>query len=287
MVISDFYAKSQYRDIIKSLQIVKEEDTHEALKIYHNMMTISGIWPKENSSAIYKLKFAISWTFALSFLALLIIQILGNLNNYKNIFEVTYTAIVIFCYMVKLACVTFNKKMFLKMIELVKDPIFCSHPKELDGYMKKAIRLSKLIGKTYQYSVLSVVIFYSFYPVIFNTALPLPLPYDFGKFNFIMYIYQIAIVTVAAWNVSSLDLMTISLIGIANAQFDILAQKIISIEVSERDAGFDLEMDEDVIRHLRQCVGHHLAILECVQFVFAFLLFRFTFFFFLIVVLST
>lgn len=237
-------------------------EAHEVYKIPYDMLSATGIWPKKTPSPFYKMKTGVSWLLAISLLTTMTMETLNDLNDFTKLSEILYINVTIAAYFVKMAVFTYKREIILNTIKFLRDPIFLSYPEDLSRYMVNAVRVSNLLGKTYQYSACCCVILFTVYPFLDNKPTPFPFPYDLGKYNYIMFVQQAVAVSIAAWNNSSLDVLCTSLIGIACAQFDILAGKITSSKVEENEEHFDLKKDREVRKNLKQCVTHHLAILK-------------------------
>lgn len=234
----------------------------EVYKVSYKMLSATGIWPNETRGTFYALKTGVTWFFAISLLVTMTMETLNDLNDFTKLSEIIYINVTIAGYVVKIAVFAYKKKIFLNMIQFLKDPIFLSYPEELRSYMVNAVKFSNLLATTYRYAVSCCVISFLVYPFFDNKPIPFPFPYDLGKYNYIIFFHQVVGAGFSGWNNSSLDVLCTSLIGIASAQFDILAGKITLSKVGENEERFELKNDSEVRKNLRQCVTHHLAILK-------------------------
>lgn len=237
----------------------------DAFKIHYNMMTTSGVWPKENPSLYYKLKTLSTWFFAISLCATMWMEAINDIKSFTKLSEILYIMVTITAYLIKLTVFTRRRKSVLNMVNFLKDPVFLSYPDDVDHYMAKTIKWSTLLANVYRYLVLCCVILYIFYPILDNKALPFPFPYDLGSYTPFMYVFQLIGESYAAWNNSTFDTLCTSLMGIAAAQLDILCEKITRIKegrVMVQDYEFSEEADKSTTEKLSQCVEHHLAIIK-------------------------
>ncbi|KAK5647664.1 hypothetical protein RI129_002556 [Pyrocoelia pectoralis] len=188
------------------------------------------------------------------------IEVAYNLKDFIKLSETLYMMITVAEYVIKQISLSYKKKAFLKIIEFLKDPIFLSYPYELDHYMVKTVRQSTFIANTYRYIVGCCVVLYLVYPMVDHKSLPFPFPLELGVYRYFMYAFQIVTVGIGAWNNSSIDTLTTSLMGISAAQLDILYEKIIRIQNEAPENGN--KNDKNVLKVLRQCVKHHNAIIQ-------------------------
>ncbi|KAK5647660.1 hypothetical protein RI129_002552 [Pyrocoelia pectoralis] len=188
------------------------------------------------------------------------IEVAHHYKDFVKLSETLYIMITITGYLVKQISLTYNTKAFLKIIEFLKDPVFLSYPYELDHYMVKTVRQSTFIANMYRYIVACCVVLFFVYPIVDHKSLPFPFPLELGVYTYFMYAFQIVAVGLTAWNNSSIDTLTTSLMGITAAQLDILYEKIIGIQ-NEAPEGGNNE-DKNVLKVLRQCVEHHNAIMQ-------------------------
>lgn len=233
----------------------------EAIKMYFDMMTASGIWPQRNPTNFYKFKTATSWFLGITMFATFTARSIKDMNNFTKLSEIAYMTIAMFSFLIKLIVITHRRKDLLELIKLIRSPIFHSHPEDLNKYTTRTTRFTNSLGKMYQYSIILCIIFYTLYPMIYK-KLPFRFPWDLGRYNYIVFIYQIVSLGVSGWNNSSIDLIMLALIGFSQAQFDILAQKIALNKVEDKREGYDSELDVEILERLKQCVVHHLSIIR-------------------------
>ncbi|KAK5647662.1 hypothetical protein RI129_002554 [Pyrocoelia pectoralis] len=227
------------------------------------MMQSTGVWPEENSGVINKIKYIFSVTMCIGLVVTMSIEVAHHYKDFVKLSETLYIMITITGYLVKQISLTYNTKTFLKIIEFLRDPIFLSYPYELDHYMVKTVRQSTFIANMYRYIVGCCVVLFFVYPMVDHKSLPFPFPLELGVYRYFMYAFQIVALGIGAWNNSSIDTITTSLMGITAAQLDILYEKIIYIQ-NEAPESDDNE-DKNVLKVLRQFVEHHNAIIHLIE----------------------
>lgn len=236
--------------------------TAEVLQVYYDMLNTTGIWPQKNPSWIYRLKTIVSWIFAWALFIIMTIETIHDLNDFTKLSEIIYINATCVTYITKLIIFTLKRNKFLQLVKFLKSPIFGTYPSELNHYMEDSIKFSNMLAKIYQYAVGCCVSLYAIYPIIDKTSLPIPFPYDLGKYTYYVFIFEVAGVGVGAWNNSSIDVLSCSLIGIASAHFEILAEKIKRCTKNANEDYIDPQIQMEILRRVNQCVDHHLAILK-------------------------
>ncbi|CAH1108941.1 unnamed protein product [Psylliodes chrysocephalus] len=104
-----------------------------------------------------------------------------------------------------------------------------------------------------------VVIFYGLFPILDKNPeetkkLPLPLwfPFEIDKSYYFIWFMTVLSICIGAWTNSNIDILTIMLITLATAQFEILKKRLRSIVPIN-----DEHMDERLLmRKLKDCVIH-------------------------------
>ncbi|KAF2904116.1 hypothetical protein ILUMI_02069 [Ignelater luminosus] len=159
----------------------------------------------------------------------------------------------------------FHGKEYLKLIDFLKNPIFLSYSEDLDHYMAKSIKQSVLLTNGYRVVAVTIMVGYTIYPLLDNKPLPTPFPYDLGKFTMLMYCFEVISGSFSMVNVICLDVTCTSLMELAAAQLDILAEKIIRLEEDDVVVGDPIiltQIRESIHEKLKNCVKHHLAIIK-------------------------
>lgn len=236
-------------------------NNEDAIKIQHDMLVFSGFWPRKNSSIFYKCRRTFSWVMLIMLGITMWMQVIKVINDFTQLSEILYIMVTITATIIKSGVFTYRRKYFLKLLELLKDPLFISYPNDLNHYMATTIKYSRLIANTYRYLVFACVVLIGLFPIVDNKPLPFPFDFNLRGYKIPMYAFQLTAECVAAWNNSSLDTLCTSLMGITAAQLDILAEKIIHIK-DVTLAKHTPASEEIALKNFKQCVKHHVAIME-------------------------
>nr|XP_022909840.1 odorant receptor 67c-like [Onthophagus taurus] len=190
--------------------------------------------------------------------------------DFKELAEGLYLSTSYSSYFLKLSGFLMGRKPFLKMMELLKDPIFASYPKEIEFHLEKTTKLTVFLTKLY-IMICTCVVLSSASIFFVDGTLPMPVPINFGKYLVLAYIVEMTAMVIAVWNNLCLDTLCASLMGLAAGQLDILKNKIEicneialkKIEIFENDDNDDILMvvQEEVIRLLKNCIQHHSKII--------------------------
>ncbi|KAF2904118.1 hypothetical protein ILUMI_02071 [Ignelater luminosus] len=256
-----------------------KSNSADAFKVQYNTLILTGIWPIENPNVIYRIKTILSWVSALGLSGVMLTQLIHDITDFTKLSETLYILLAYMGFIVKLVVFMYRRKEFLNVINFLKNPIFLSYPEDLDHYMAKSINQSVRLAKIFQPFAVSFVIFYAVYPILDNTSLPFPFPYDLGKYRMVMYCSQLISEGMAAINNMYIDTICTSLMGIIAAQLDILTEKIMRLNENDgtvEDHAISNEVCESIYEKLKDCVKHHLAIIKlvnCVEEVFTIALF--------------
>ncbi|KAF5271728.1 hypothetical protein FQA39_LY08051 [Lamprigera yunnana] len=253
----------RYRKLRRAMTRTNNSD---AFRIQYSMMRTSGIWPEENSTIIYKIKCIISWTFTLLLLLSMVLEVIYHIRDFEKLSDTLYIMFTMAATVTKMGSFSYEKKTFLKILKLLKDPLFVSYPQHLDHYMAETVKNSIFIANLYRYLVGCCIVMFMVYPLLDNKPLPFPFPFDLGSYTYYMYALQIVGVGIAAWNNSSMDTLTTSIMGITSAQLDILCKKLVHIRDSIRGNHSGLNTELIVINRLKECVKHHNVIIRLVNY---------------------
>ncbi|GJQ66223.1 hypothetical protein Trydic_g4279 [Trypoxylus dichotomus] len=120
-----------------------------------------------------------------------------------------------------------------------------------------------------------IVIFYSIFPFFDEKDLPVPLSFSIGRYRYLMYLFQVVSLAICAWNLTSIDLLFVNLLGLAAATVDRLRERlsdsvknaeksIITNKNTEKLAVMQL-LNIIVAEDLRECTILHIAILRYVD----------------------
>lgn len=247
----------------------------EAIKLFRFCLTVTSAWPMKKPSVVYRMNFFMGVVVCFSVYTSFIVEILKNLNHMVTLAHIIFMTISISSYVCKFLCFLANKRKFLEMIEMLSDPVFYNYPDHLDVVLKKAIK-GHLLLKAFFWSSSSVTVSYIVYPLLDNQKLPTALSIDFGPYTPIVYILQVIAMSISIINNMNIDLISLTLINLAAAQFDILKARIAGVreeakELYEKKGGVlstyvykndILECIDDIVcQKLKEIVIHHNSIL--------------------------
>ncbi|EEZ99358.2 Putative odorant receptor 71a-like Protein [Tribolium castaneum] len=121
---------------------------------------------------------------------------------------------------------------------------------------------TKMVGTTFRLLCVVCVFAWGMVPYIDHTkaqALPLPgwLPYNTTKYYYPTFVFQMVALSITACINSTIDILTWMLITIASAQFDILKEKLKSIDYRHELVTIEFEF--------KACVKHHKEIVNFVH----------------------
>ncbi|KAF2904115.1 hypothetical protein ILUMI_02068 [Ignelater luminosus] len=211
------------------------------------------------------MKTLISWISAFGIFAMLLAQLIYDIKDFTKLSEplcilVTYMGII-----VKLLVFHYRKNEFLKITNSLRDPIFLSYPEDLDHYMAKSIKQSVVLINIYRVVGVTIMIGCTIYPILDNKPLPIPFPYDLGKFTIPVYCLLVIGGSFSTLNNICFDVTCTSLMGVVAAQLDILTEKITRLEEDDGviyDPVIFKHVSRTINKKLKDCVKHHLAIIK-------------------------
>ncbi|RZC38531.1 7tm 6 domain containing protein, partial [Asbolus verrucosus] len=117
----------------------------------------------------------------------------------------------------------------LNIEDTLASSIFYGHPYNQLKLLKTKIASCQLIGKLFRMTCILCILFYLLIPYLGETLkLPLPgwLPYNTTKYFHVTVTFQIVSISVSAYNNSSIDILTWTLITVAAAEFNILKENL-------------------------------------------------------------
>nr|QBB72962.1 odorant receptor [Protaetia brevitarsis] len=249
-----------------------------AFAIQEHMMSIMGYWHKENSSAFYKIRGTVTMLIFLVAYVLMLMQFFHDIVDFRKFSEILCMLMSYTSYFCKLCGYLYSRKTFLEMLSHLKNPIFTRCSPEMERHLIKTLNLSLFITKLYRFSCGMVVILFSIYPLFDDKPLPTSVPFETGRYTFLLYIIESLAMLIAAWDNFCLDTLCTSLMGTAIGQFDILKEKILTFK--ERAIGeeeivlgvnfkttniFEANVNKRAKSLLNDCIVHHNALIKFVQ----------------------
>lgn len=230
------------------------------------MLSKSGVWPMKRMNCLDWFKLTINWTYALSLVIMMLIEITNVWRDYKKLAEILGTIFPYGTYGCKLIALAYNKKCFFEIINDINSATFNSHPKDLVQPIAQTIWISKTAEKIFKFLLLLLLMIYLIFPIIDHNALPIPLSYELGNYYYLMHLYQMTALILTAWNISCIDLLFTSFVGLAAAQIDILREKLIRCKCNEDSTTAEEIFDRNVAVILQDCIKLHIAIIRYVEY---------------------
>lgn len=254
---------------------MKENIILRAFAIQEQMLSIMGYWHKENPPALYKIRGTVTMLIFLVAYILMVMQFFHDISDFSKLSEILYMMMSYTSYFCKLCGYLYSRETFLEMLSHLKNPIFTRCSPEMERHLIKTLNLSLFITKLYRFSCGIVVILFSIYPLFDNKPLPTAVPFETGRYTFLLYIVQSLALLIAAWNNFCLDTLCTSLIGTAIGQFDILKEKILTFKeraIAEEESVlavsfkishiFETDVNKRAKSLLNDCIIHHNALIK-------------------------
>ncbi|GJQ66224.1 hypothetical protein Trydic_g4280 [Trypoxylus dichotomus] len=135
------------------------------------------------------------------------------------------------------------------------------------------IQLTNKAKRIFQMLTLCVLSFYTIFPIFDEKDLPIPFSFKIGRYKYAIHVFQISALSLCAWNLTSIDLLFVCLMGIAAAIIDILRRNIVNV-VSDakklnnetfRNDRNSVPASKDITGLLKKCIMLHIAILRYIK----------------------
>lgn len=226
----------------------------EGYAIAQRMMTISGIWPNQNPSTFYTLRRLLTYFMSIALVGTLCVEVYHSRSDFARFSRIVHVTIPSLLYNIKLFSFLYYHEEFARILERLEDkPILSSIPTNLDGW-KRPVRFARLLSKVYICGVLTIVVQYIFIPLI-DRRLPLPFPYDLGRFALLLYVFQVVGLVTIAWNNTALLVAVVALSSISIGHLTVLQE---TLKNMGRHGTQGKDKDDEIV----QCVSYHNAIIE-------------------------
>ncbi|XP_017768574.1 PREDICTED: odorant receptor 46a-like [Nicrophorus vespilloides] len=255
----------------------EKSDIYDAISIQRRMLQVTGIWPQRNRSVFYRFRQCATWFTDCLFCSLLCLEVHANIRDgqYRHLTELLSFMASEVPYVFKHFFFWWNSERFIETVENLKRTHFVNYPMYSDRHIRSSIKYARMLMRWYQMLVASLVLMYLLKPFFTNDKMAIRFDViDFGHFRILFHLYEVYSVGTACWNNSSLDILALGLISIGTAQFSILRDKLLNIRewaglsYEEVDAGkrrsdtTDSDTDWHVNERLKECVKHHLNIIQ-------------------------
>lgn len=225
----------------------------EGYEIVKQLMSISGVWPNKNAGLFYNFRKVETCVISVALIATMWIEAFHEWNDFVKLSEVAYVLVTATGYNFKLFNFLFHRREFDRLLKCLNEPVLNRFSKTFDGW-RKPIDFANLFNKVYLGGAGAVIIAYACIPLLDDSSLPLPFPYELGRFTPFFYIFQVVGLGTAAWNNSSLDSLVVGLTSIAIGHLNILEERLRGVGKHGKE--------EEVEREVADCVDHHHAIMK-------------------------
>lgn len=250
---------------------------YDALRIQRAVMTAVASWPKERYSPIYFLRLFFGIVLFLIAYIIYVIDVIKNIGDIMKLPYVLYMTMALSSFVVKFFWFLHKRASVHSLTKQLKDPIFYTYPENLDVLLKRSINVSILFQKGYLGLCTGFIMVYFIFPVFYRMELPSFVSMEFGRYKLYVFISQLWAIIFGVCTNGNMDLLIMTIMNLASAQFDILKGKIEKIreiaveEILERSPNlkrvcFDgcifKEVDDLVCEKLKNVVEHHNAIIR-------------------------
>ncbi|XP_018566967.1 odorant receptor Or2-like [Anoplophora glabripennis] len=235
------------------------KNTSNAIKIQKFILTLTGLWPEEHPTLYGKISGRISVVTAIIFTATLIAEAIKQIGNYVVLIEHLSLIISPTSFLIKLIMFLRKTGQFVRLYRNLDMDIFNKHPDQFNTIKRKSETTSAVIGLSYMFSCFVITFFFCARPLYTSANMPVRFSFEMGQYKPIVAVFQIFCMFNAALSNSCLDVIAMTLMGIASVQIDILNRNITNFkkECDESATGTD-----GYIRYLNHCVKHHNEIIR-------------------------
>lgn len=211
---------------------------------------MTGLWPEKKPTKFYLLRKYITWIISVAICLTMWLETLNSLTNLAKLSQILYVVATATVYVFKLFNLAYHEQQFIQLMDyLMTNNIFVSYPKELDCNLRKVVRFSNLVTKSFVALTVFAVFLYGLYPYFHNKELPIPFSYDVGDYFAVMYAFQMVGCYAIGLNNTTIDALTIDTISVACGHLDVLRERLVKNGRNQE-------------RELLNCVKHHNAIIK-------------------------
>ncbi|KAJ8985303.1 hypothetical protein NQ317_007090 [Molorchus minor] len=245
----------------------------DSFKTEKLFLTVAGFYPCKNlkyirilviSSAIFNL--SIAW---LQFLALLTFMFF-SLPDISKVSEILLFCTTQFAFLIKLTNFILNKNSLLQLEVTLQNKLFTLVTADEKPILTRYLRDGKFIAKVYRLLCFLVVVFYAIFPFMDSQSenkhkLPLPawFPFNPDDHYYLVFCGEILSIALGAWINSNIDILTIMMIILATALFEVLKQRLRNI-LKPADK-VEIVQDGLVNERLKVCVFQYDYLLRFVS----------------------
>lgn len=169
------------------------------------LLRLSGIWPVKQIKINYLIRTIISWIFSYILLGLMCAEVIHVMGDMKRVNEIacTLTPVIVYCF--KMTALVYYRKNFFNIVETLNSDLFNKYSESMQRPLQKILKVTNQGKKIFHILTLSVIIFYTVFPIFDEKELPIPFSFNVGRYRYVMHIFQIVTLSLSAWNLTSID----------------------------------------------------------------------------------
>ncbi|RZC37342.1 7tm 6 domain containing protein, partial [Asbolus verrucosus] len=240
-----------------------EYDLRDTIKTEKKLLLFSGFYPRRRSknNILYVFRAGLNIFVSYAQLFSMIVQMVMDRNDLSKLSETILFFMTHVTFLGKLTNFGYYRSNLFNIEDALTNPVFYGFSSECLAVLKKKMASCNLVAKIFRMLCILAVLLYTSVPFLDESktkSLPLPgwLPFNTRKYYYLGVIFQIASVSITAYNNSSIDILTWMLITVATAEFDILKENLKTINFrSECEARANKTV-------FKNCIKHHKAIVK-------------------------
>lgn len=163
----------------------------EALEVPLRLLRFTGLVPEKNSTRLRKISGVFFYYSNSIFVLSIMIELNNYINNYAALTGLLSTIISPTSYFFKITMFRNKEKHFAKIIELSEKEEFQNDNKDFEIIRGKSVKLTTYISISYTVFCAIVITLYSLEPFMVHVDLPVPISYNKGIPNSIIYGFQV------------------------------------------------------------------------------------------------
>lgn len=247
-------------------QHIEQINATKSISLLKTMLELAGIWPTKQINSVLFLKLLVCWTLLPGAIVCMLIELCNVGDDMNKLIEVLVSLLQFIIVTVKVSSVTLKKQCFLSLLKQLHY-ITGNHKTQNEIPIKRAITICNKLVKFFGMLTISVVVFYTLFPIIDKKALPIPFSYELGKYYYLMHLVECLMLVTAGLTGNSIDALYVTLATFAAAEIEILNSKLLicTFQLNEVTINSKLHcrtFNELVKRNLLQCITLHTSIIR-------------------------
>nr|UTN00974.1 odorant receptor [Semanotus bifasciatus] len=238
---------------------IKDFDFGKQFETEKRILTICGCYPDMNSNFFNWKSFRASLTFTFSILLFLSMFLLIFFGDFNDLVEDGALFVIQTSLILKLCQFMLKGKMLIGLADSLKNPLFYNFSTAALKNIASNVNFTKNIGNFYR----SLVIIFSIANVLamFKKKRQLPLncwvPFDLNEdiYYYSTHVFQVLTLLLSGYVNTSMDIINFMLITIVCCQFDIVVEKLKSIDFKE--LGEDKTLKDIIKQHIEILMFAH------------------------------